>query len=84
MHMFSERTQVLLSKSQLAELKRRAKRERKSVGAVIREAVDAYTATPSDDERQAALERLFALNAPVEDWPVMKEQILRSQLGKYG
>ena len=84
MRMFSERTQVLLTKQQLASLKRRARGEKKSVGAVIREAVDAYTATPSDDERQAALERLFALNAPVEDWPVMKEQILRSQLGKYG
>ncbi|MDL2334843.1 MAG: ribbon-helix-helix protein, CopG family [Chloroflexota bacterium] len=82
--MFSERTQVLLSKGQLAELKRRAKRERKSVGAVIRDAVDAYTDTPTADERQAALERLFALNAPVDDWPVMKEQILRGQLGKYG
>ena len=82
MHMFSERTQVLLSKRQLAELKRRAKRDKKSVGAVIREAVEAYTSTARDDERQASLERLFAINAPVDDWPVMKAQILRSQLGE--
>lgn len=83
MHMFSERTQVLLSKQQLSSLKRRAKRERKSVGAVIRDAVDAYTEKPSDDERQAALERLFALNAPVDDWPVMKAQIEKGMLGEY-
>jgi hypothetical protein len=82
MHMFTERTQVLLSKPQAERLRRRARQERKSVGAVVREAVDAYTATPDDDERQAALERLFALEAPVDEWPVMKEQILRSQLGE--
>ncbi len=81
MHMFSERTQVLLSKRQLAAVKRRAKRDQKSVGAVIRDAVDAYVETPGQVERQAAFERLIAINAPVDDWPVMKEQILRSQLG---
>ena len=40
--MFSERTQVLLSPEQLGRLKRIAERDRKSVGAVIREAVDAF------------------------------------------
>ena len=83
MHMFSERTQVLLSKQQAAELKRRARREHKSVGAVIRDAVDAYTGMPTDDERQAALDRLFSLNAPVDDWPVMKAQIEKGMLGEY-
>ena len=42
MCMFSERTQVLLSPEQLARLKRIAERDRKSVGAVIRDAVDAF------------------------------------------
>lgn len=83
MHMFSERTQVLLTKRQVAELKRRATQEKKSLGAVIRDAVDAYTGTTTDDERQAALERLFALNAPVDDWPVMKAQIEKGMLGEY-
>lgn len=82
MRMFSERTQVLLSKRQLAELKRRAKREKKSVGAVIRDAVDSYTGSPTDDERQAALERLFAINAPVDDWPIMKQQIIKGAIGE--
>jgi hypothetical protein len=83
MHMFTERTQVLLSKQQLGSLKRRARRERKSVGAIIRDAVDSYVATPSDDERRAALERLFAINAPVDEWPVMKAQIEKGMLGEY-
>ena len=82
MHMFSERTQVLLSKRQLAELKRRAKRERKSVGAVIREAVDTYTGMPSDDERVAAAGRIAAMELPVDDWAVMKSQIIAGALGE--
>lgn len=74
--MFSERTQVLLSKSQLARLKRIAAREKRSVGAVIRDAVDAYTGeTVTLADRRAAVERLLAMNAPVDDWDVMKRQI---------
>ena len=42
MCMFSERTQVLLSPEQLARLKRIAARDGKSVGAVIRDAVDGF------------------------------------------
>jgi len=83
MHMFSERTQVLLSKRQLARLKRRARRERRSVGAVIRDAVDAYTSAPDYEERRAALEHLMTLEAPVDDWPVMKAQIEKGMLGEY-
>jgi len=83
MHMFDQRAQVLLSKRQVAELKRRAKRERKSVGAVIRDAVDVHLDLPTDEERQASLERLFAINAPVDDWPVMKAQIEKGMLGEY-
>jgi hypothetical protein len=79
--MYSERTQVLLSPEQLARLKRIARREGRSVGAVIRQAVDAYTIAPLDS-RRAALERLFALGAPVDDWSVMKEEIARGASGE--
>lgn len=80
MHMFDQRTQVLLSKRQVDELKRRAKQDRKSVGAVIRDAVDAHLDLPTDEERQAAFERLIAMDLPVDDWPVMKAQIEKSML----
>jgi predicted DNA-binding protein len=80
--MFSERTQVLLSPEQLARLKRIAARDGRSVGSVIREAVDSFVEA-EPDRRQRALERLFALNAPVDDWEVMKQQILESQLGNW-
>ena len=82
MCMFSERTQVLLSPEQLARLKRIAARDGRSVGAVIREAVDLFVEA-EPDKRQRALKRLLAMNAPVDDWEVMKAQILKSQLGDW-
>jgi len=80
--MYSERTQVLLSPEQLARLKRIAARDGRSVGAVIRDAVDAFV-DAEPDARQRAVEELLAMNAPVDDWEVMKEQIMRSQLGDW-
>ena len=82
MCMFSERTQVLLSPEQVARLKRIAAREGRSVGAVIRDAVDSYV-DPGEDARHRAVEAILAMNAPVDDWEVMKEQIMRSQLGDW-
>jgi predicted transcriptional regulator len=80
--MFSERTQVLLSPEQLARLKRIAGRDGRSVGSVIREAVDSFVEA-EPDRRQRALKRLLAMNAPVDDWEVMKDQITKSQLGNW-
>ena len=82
MCMYSERTQVLLSPEQLARLKRIAARDGRSVGAVIRDAVDAFVEA-EPDARQRAVQELLAMNAPVDDWEVMKEQIMRSQLGDW-
>ncbi|MEO5940990.1 MAG: ribbon-helix-helix domain-containing protein [Candidatus Limnocylindrales bacterium] len=80
--MFSERTQVLLSPEQVARIKRIAAREGRSVGAVIRDAVDSYI-DPGSDSRHESIQALLTMNAPVDDWEVMKAQILRSQLGDW-
>jgi hypothetical protein len=82
MCMFSERTQVLLSPAQLARLKRIAARDGKSVGSVMREAIDAFV-DRGLDSRQAAARVINSMNEPVEDWEVMKAEILRSQLGDW-
>lgn len=82
MCMFSERTQVLLSPEQVAKLKRIAARDGRSLGAVIRDAVDSY-GDPGDDARRRAAQAINAMNLPVDDWEVMKTQILRSQLGDW-
>ena len=80
--MYSERTQVLLSPAQVAKLKRIATREGRSVGAVIRDAIDSYV-DPGDDARRRAVEAITSMNAPVDDWEVMKAEIMRSQLGDW-
>ncbi len=80
--MFSERTQVLLSPAQVEKLKRIAARDGRSVGAVIRDAVDTYV-DPGTDSRRRAFERMLTMNAPVDDWEVMKAQIMKSQLGDW-
>ncbi len=80
MRMFTERTQVLLSKEQTARLKRIARREGRSVGAVIREAVDAYTAA-TIHRRREAVRHLVTLDAPVDAWEVMKAEIIRGATG---
>lgn len=82
MCMFSERTQVLLSPQQVERLKRIAGREGRSVGAVIRDAVDSYV-DPGLDARRRAADRILSMNLPVDDWEIMKEQIMRSQLGDW-
>ena len=82
MCMFSERTQVLLSPEQLARLKRIAARDGRSVGAVIREAVDSFV-DQAPDSRLAAARAINSMNTPVADWEVMKAQILRSQYGDW-
>ena len=82
MCMFSERTQVLLSPEQVEKLKRIAARDGRSVGAVIRDAVDSYV-DRGWDSRRRAFEDMIAMNAPVEDWEVMKAQIAKSRLGDW-
>ena len=76
MHMFTERTQVLLTADQRRRLERRAQDEHRSVGAVIRDAVDSYTGSTGRSRADAA-ESLLALGAPVDDWETMKADIER-------
>jgi hypothetical protein len=64
--MFSERMQVLLTPQQRARRERLAAREGRSIGALVRDAVDAYTA-PRGKPPGAAAEALFAPDAPDED-----------------
>ena len=59
-----------------------AARDGRSVGSVIRAAVDSFVEA-EPNRRQRALKRLFAMNAPVDDSEVMKAQILKSRLGDW-
>jgi hypothetical protein len=79
--MHSERTQVLLTPAQRSRLERIAARENRSLGAVIRDAIDAYT-LPRSRPPAEALRSLMGLEAPVDDWPAMKAEIARGSLGR--
>jgi len=72
----SERTQVLLSPDQRRRLERLARHEGKSVGAVIRQAIEKYTveALGAQDDFAA----IFALDLPVSEWAGMKAEIIRA------
>jgi hypothetical protein len=79
--MFSERTQVLLSPEQLERVKRIARRDGTSVGAVIREAVDAFVWAPAD-ARERAIDRMLELDGgPMDDWEVEKARMLETRYG---
>lgn len=81
MCMHSERTQVLLSPDQRQRLERIAAREGRSLGAVIRDAVDAYT-LPRARSPHDVLDSMFAINAPVADWEQMKREIIEGAMGE--
>lgn len=72
---FSERTQVLLSPEQRRRVEQLAARSATSVGAVVRAAIDTYLEPPSVERRMRALDALFALEAPVDEWPAMEMEI---------
>jgi hypothetical protein len=78
--MLSERTQVLLTPIQRKRLERMAEDRRLSMGALIREAIDAYTVPGSRTRREAA-DGLLSIEAPVGDWDEMKSEILRGAIG---
>lgn len=71
---FTERTQVLLSPDQRRRLERLARHQGKSVGAVIREAIERHT--PDSAAEPDDLEAIFALGLPVGDWSDIKAEII--------
>lgn len=79
-HMLTERTQVLLTPAQRQRLQRLADQRSIPVGALIREAIDAYL-TPESRSRRRALDDLYSLEAPVSDWETMKSEIEAGALG---
>ena len=83
MHMYTERTQVLLTPEQRRRLERRAADQHRSVGALIRDAVDAYTGSSGRSRRDAA-DSLLAADAPVGDWEAMKREIERGATASGG
>ena len=95
--MLSKRVEILLDPAEMEALRREAKKAKKSVGALIREAVKEKFLTPTSKDRKEALKRLLspqrALSFPswkkikkeLEDsmkvWPNSKMEILHIRYG---
>ncbi len=81
--MLSKRVEVLFDPKQYAELERVARRDGKSVGAVICEAMEREYLQPSREERKAALKELLSIKLDIGSWEEAKELILRSYLDRF-
>ncbi len=74
---YTERIQVLVAPDQLARLRALGYRQQRSVGSLIREAVERVYFAEDADLRLAAVERLAAMNLPVSDWEQMERESVR-------
>ena len=81
--MLSKRVEVLFDPKQYAALEHVAQRDGKSVGALIREAVERKYLQPPREERRAALKELLSIKLDIGSWEEAKELILRSYLDRF-
>lgn len=75
MCMFTRRTQLLLDEERYGRLERRAAEAGTSVASLIREAIDVAFPEVVTDRERAGDAILSAEPMPVDDWPVMKQEI---------
>jgi plasmid stability protein len=72
----TRRTQLLLDDDLHRRLREIAAERGISLGALIREAIDEKLSSVQDARAQAIQKLLDAEPMPVEDWPVMKKQMI--------
>jgi hypothetical protein len=75
----TRRTQLLLDDDLHRQLRETAAQRGISLGALIREAIDEKLSRVQDDRAKAIDELLAAPPMPVDDWPVMKKQMLEDR-----
>ena len=75
--MLSKRVEILLDPAEMEALRREAKKTKKSVGALIREAVKEKFLTPSPKDRKEALKRLFSRQRAISfpSWEKIKKEL---------
>ena len=71
------RVEILFESSEMEALRRQAKKAKKSVGALIREAVKEKYLTPTRKDREAALKRLLSAECRIKlpPWKKLKKDI---------
>lgn len=73
----TKRVQVLLSPEQWSRLQAIAHAQRRSLGALVRKAVEEVYLQPEECGKLAAVERMAALRLPVADWEQMERESAR-------
>jgi hypothetical protein len=73
----SKRVEILLEPAELEALRRHAKKAKKSVGALIREAVKEKFLTPTLKDRKEALKRLLSVQRAINfpSWKNIKKEL---------
>jgi hypothetical protein len=82
MRSLTRRTQLLLDDDLHRRLREIATQRGISIGALIREAIDEKLAGLHDSRARAFAKLLEAEPMPVDDWPVMKQEIIEGRYGK--
>jgi hypothetical protein len=82
MKVLTKRLQVLFPEKKYRALERVARTKKRSVGALIRQAVEAQYLKPQRTFGRSRVARIAKLNLPVSDWKVMKGEIMAGALGK--
>lgn len=76
--MLKKRVEVLFDPQEYRRLEERARVEGRSVGSLIREAVEKYCIEPTLEERRKAAQWIVSQEMDVGTWEEMKEGISRS------
>ena len=82
MAVYTKRVQAVLTDAQFEILSRLAEEQGRPLSHLIREAVEqVYFQKASLQRRREALSSLIALDAPVDDWEKMEDEITRGATG---
>lgn len=78
MAVFTHRVQAVLTQEQYEALQQLSESTGKPLSELIREAIEkTYLEQQDRERREAALERLLSLDAPVSEWTDMEKEIAR-------
>ncbi len=77
--MLSKRVEILLEPAEMEALRRQAQESKKSIGALIRDAVKEKYLTPTPEKRAVALRRLLSSKREVSfpSWMKLKKELDR-------
>ena len=75
--MLKKRVEVLFEPSEYHKLEGMAQAEGRSVGSLVREAVERYVLQPAREERRKALEWILSEEDDLGSWEELKEAVSR-------